>query len=170
MDYGFSIYLSQKQWFKIKIWWICLFKTCSFSLHKMLIDWLGSCGLLMNYCDIFIGRFISHSDGTHSLQDPLVSNWCNAEFQNCSDEETNSFTFSMAWVLMSTFSADFQLWVNYSFKIFFSGMMHYVEDGHSLALENCLKSHFVAFYSLYSEKTLFQNTYVMVKWIWMQWI
>ncbi len=30
--------------------------------------------------------------------DPLVSKWCNAKFlQNCSDEETNSFIFWMAW-------------------------------------------------------------------------
>ncbi len=34
---------------------------CSFSLLKMLIDWL-SCGLLVDYCDAFISCVDSHSD------------------------------------------------------------------------------------------------------------
>ncbi len=33
-----------------------------------------------------------------TAEDPLVSKWYNAKFlQICSDEETNSFTFWMAW-------------------------------------------------------------------------
>ncbi len=39
----------------------------SFSLHKMLIDGLEWCGLVVDYCDVFI-CLDSHSDGTHSLQ------------------------------------------------------------------------------------------------------
>ncbi len=38
------------------------------SLHKMLIDELEWCGLLVNYCDLFNSCLDSHSDGTHSLQ------------------------------------------------------------------------------------------------------
>ncbi len=34
----------------------------------MLIDGLESCGLLVDYCDVFIS---SRSDGTHSLQNHL---------------------------------------------------------------------------------------------------
>ncbi len=40
----------------------------SFCLLKMLIDGLESCGLLVDYCDVFISCLDSHSDGTHSLQ------------------------------------------------------------------------------------------------------
>ncbi len=39
-----------------------------FSLHKMLIDGLELCGVLVDYCDVFISSLDSHSEGTHSLQ------------------------------------------------------------------------------------------------------
>ncbi len=42
-----------------------------FSLHKMLIDGLEWCGLLVDYYDVFISCLDSHSDGTHSLQSIL---------------------------------------------------------------------------------------------------
>ncbi len=29
---------------------------------------MDSCGLLVDYCDVFISCLDSHSDGTHSLQ------------------------------------------------------------------------------------------------------
>ncbi len=44
------------------------YKKCSFSLHKTIIDGLEWCGLLVDYCDVFISCLDSHSDGTHSLQ------------------------------------------------------------------------------------------------------
>ncbi len=47
---------------------ICFLQTCSFLFQKMLIDGLDLCGLLVDYCDIFISCLNSHSDGTHSLQ------------------------------------------------------------------------------------------------------
>ncbi len=47
-------------------------KTHSFSLHKMLIDGLEWCGLLVDYCDVFISCLDSHSDGTHSLQSKVI--------------------------------------------------------------------------------------------------
>uniref|UniRef100_A0A8C1BGS5 Leptin receptor overlapping transcript-like 1 n=1 Tax=Cyprinus carpio carpio TaxID=630221 RepID=A0A8C1BGS5_CYPCA len=34
----------------------------------MLTDGLECCGLLVDYCDVFISCLDSHSDGTHSLQ------------------------------------------------------------------------------------------------------
>ncbi len=54
-------------------WWICLLMMNllykhRFSLHKMLTDGLEWCGLLVDYCDVFISCLDSHSDGTHSLQ------------------------------------------------------------------------------------------------------
>ncbi len=63
-------YFSQKQWFNVQMpkWWICVLQTCSFSLHKTIIDGLEWCGLLVDYCDVFISCLDSHSDGTHSLQ------------------------------------------------------------------------------------------------------
>ncbi len=47
-------------------------KTHSFSLNKMLIDGLEWCGLLVDYCDVFISCLDSHSDGTHSLQSKVI--------------------------------------------------------------------------------------------------
>ncbi len=46
----------------------CFIQTCSVSFHKTLIDGLEWCRLLVDYCDVFISCFNSHSDGTHSLQ------------------------------------------------------------------------------------------------------
>ncbi len=71
---------------------MCFLQTLSFSLHKMLIDGLEFCGLLVDYCYVYVG--------THSL-DPLVSKWCNATFpQIYSNEEINSSSSWMArgWV------------------------------------------------------------------------
>ncbi len=97
-------YFSQKQRFEVQnILMVDLFltNTHSFWLHKMLTDGLEWCGLLVDYCDVFISCLDSHSDGTHSLQtveDPLLSKCCNATFlQICSDEETNSSTSWKAW-------------------------------------------------------------------------
>ncbi len=42
-------------------------------VHKMLIEELESCGLLVDYCDAFISCLNSQSDGTHSLQ---RIQWC----------------------------------------------------------------------------------------------
>ncbi len=65
MDTGVIFW--QKQQFKVKK--SCLLKkTCSFSLHKMLINGLEWCELLVDYCDVFSSCLDSHSDGTHSLQ------------------------------------------------------------------------------------------------------
>ncbi len=47
---------------------ICFLQTCIFWLHKTSIDGLEWCGLLVDYCDVFISCLDSHSDGTHSLQ------------------------------------------------------------------------------------------------------
>ncbi len=55
---------------KMSSWWICFLQTHSFLLHKMLIDGLDLCGLLVDYCDVFVS---SHSDGTHSL--PKIHWW-----------------------------------------------------------------------------------------------
>ncbi len=62
-----DLYFSQKKWLKT-IGWICSLQTCRFSLHKMLTGGLEWCGLLLEYCDVFISCLESHSDGTHSLQ------------------------------------------------------------------------------------------------------
>ncbi len=55
-------------------------QTHSFSLHKV-IDGLEWCGLLVDYCDVFISCLDSHSDGTHSQQSiHSLRQWCNATF------------------------------------------------------------------------------------------
>ncbi len=68
MDYG--LVFSRKQLFEVKniLWWICSLQTHSFCLLKMLTDGLDWCGLLVDYCDVFISCLDSYSDGTHSLQ------------------------------------------------------------------------------------------------------
>ncbi len=72
-----SLSLLQKRVKSWCFWWhaICRHqKTVIFSYSHadfhivMLIDILESCGLLLDYCDVFICCLESHSDGTHSLQ------------------------------------------------------------------------------------------------------
>ncbi len=66
----------------------------------MLTDGLEWCGLLVDYCDVFISCLYSHSFWRYpfTAEDPLVSKWYNAKFlQICFDEETNSSTLWMAW-------------------------------------------------------------------------
>ncbi len=76
---------------------IVLLPVYSFSLRKILIDGLESCGLLWCFYQLFGLSFWRHP---FTAVDPLVSKWCNATFlQICSDEETK-----------------FHFWVDYSFK------------------------------------------------------
>ncbi len=74
-----------------------LLKTYSFSLHKTLTDGLQSCGLVVDYCDVFNRCLDSHSDGTH----PLMKR-CNAKFLQILDGLT-----------LSTFSANIDFWVDH---------------------------------------------------------
>ncbi len=72
-------------------------QTCSFCLLQMLTDGLKWCGLLVDYCDVFISCLDSHSDGTHSLQ---RIHWRASDEMlhfSKSDEETNSSTSWIAW-------------------------------------------------------------------------
>ncbi len=66
-------------------------------LLKTLTDGLEWCGLLVDYCDVFISCLGSHSDGTHSLQ--KIHCWDSDAMLHFSksDEETNSSTYWMAW-------------------------------------------------------------------------
>ncbi len=63
----------------------------------MLTDGLEWCGLLVDYCDVFISCLDSHSDGTHSLQ--RIHCWASDVMLHFSksDEETNSSTSWLAW-------------------------------------------------------------------------
>ncbi len=68
----------QKQWFEVKI--ALIMNLFFINMHKKinnkkklflsnpLIDGLESCGLFVDYCDVFISGLNSHTDGTHSLQ------------------------------------------------------------------------------------------------------
>ncbi len=66
----------------------------------MLTDGLEWCGLLVDYCDVFISCLDSHSDGTHSLQS---IHW-------------NKLICILDGMKVSTFSAIFHFWMYYSFK------------------------------------------------------
>ncbi len=58
-DFGFS----WKKLFEVKTsWWICLLQAFCFTT-----DGLELCGLLVNYCDVFIRCQNSHSEDTRSL-------------------------------------------------------------------------------------------------------
>ncbi len=65
-----SILASSGDGLKLKRLNVAIFflQTQSWSLHKMLTDGLESCGLLEDYCDVFISCLNSHSNSTHSLQ------------------------------------------------------------------------------------------------------
>ncbi len=100
MDYGL-FYLK-----RLNDGFVCVLKT--------LTDGLESSGLLVDYFDVFISCLDSHSDGTHSLQRI-----------HCWDSDA---TFLQIWwrnklisILgdpkVSTLSANFHFWVNYSFKM-----------------------------------------------------
>ncbi len=88
--------LARKQWVEKKnvllIDIICCLHTHRFSLQTTLIDGLEFCGLLWVWCfnQLFELSFWRHP---FTVEDPLVSKWCNATFvQICSYEETNSST------------------------------------------------------------------------------
>ncbi len=70
-------------------------QACSFSL-KMLIDGLEWCALLVMFLSAVLTLILT---APFTAEHPLVSKWCNATFlQICSDEETNSSTFSAVGV------------------------------------------------------------------------
>ncbi len=78
----------------------------------MLTDGLEWCGLLVDYCDVFISCLDSHSDGTHSLQsihcwasDAMLHFWWR-----------NKLICILDGMKVSTFSAIFHCWMYYSFK------------------------------------------------------
>ncbi len=64
-----------------------------------LTDGLKWCGLLVDYCDVFISCLDSHSYGTHSLQRIhwWASDGMHTFLQICSDEEKNSSISWMDW-------------------------------------------------------------------------
>ncbi len=56
------------------------------------------CGLVVDYCDVFISCLDSFWRHPFTAEDPLKSKWCDAKFlQIGSDEETNSSTSYLAW-------------------------------------------------------------------------
>ncbi len=85
------------------------------------VVWI-TCGLLWCFYQLFGLSFWRHP---FTAEDPLVNQWCNAKFlQICSDEETNSSILNDMRV--STFSASFHFWVNYSFKLQGKNELHMV--------------------------------------------
>ncbi len=88
MDSDFS----WKQRFEVKMsWWICF----SFCLLQMLTDGLEWCGLLVDYCDVFISCLDSHSDGTHSLQS--IHCWDSDAVTHFSKSDEETHLSGMAW-------------------------------------------------------------------------
>ncbi len=72
-----------------------------------LTDWLESCGLLVDYCDVFISCLGSHSDGTHSLQ--RIHWWASDVMPNLFWWR-NKLIYISNGLRLSTFSANFHFW------------------------------------------------------------
>ncbi len=83
-------------------------------LHKTLTDGLESCGLLVDYCDVFFQLFgLSFWQHPFTAVDPLVSKWCNATFLQMLWWK-NKLIYILDGLRVSIFSANFGL--NYSFN------------------------------------------------------
>ncbi len=85
--------------------WIWIFQTCSFSLHKTLIDELKSCVLLVDCCDVFISCLNFLSDGTHSLQ--RIHWWASDVMLNVFFLSQLLFLLCFSWPITSDLSALF---------------------------------------------------------------
>ncbi len=95
-------YFGQKCQFQIKMpCWNCFLWMHHFSFQKMLTDGLESCGILVDYSDVFITRLDFHSDGTHSLQS--IHWWASDAMLNFAfyvSMKKNSSTSWVAWGLV----------------------------------------------------------------------
>ncbi len=88
-------------------WWICF----SFSLLKMLTGGLEWCGLLWCFYQLFGLSFWRHP---FTAEHPLLRHWCRDTFLQI--WWRNKLILILVCLWMSTFSAHFQFWVNYSFN------------------------------------------------------
>ncbi len=102
-------------------------QTCSFSLHKVSVDGLEWCGILVDYCDVFISCLDSYSDGTHSMQ--RIHWWTSdaiLHFSKSVQWRKNSYIWIKAWG--STFSLSVQILGStfpltiYIYRIFYSDL------------------------------------------------
>ncbi len=89
------------------------YKHTVFLLHKMLIDGLEWCGLLVDYCDVFISCLDSHSDGTHSLQ--MIHWWASDAMLDFSKSVLMKKQTHLLYILdglrVRTFSESKKFWV-----------------------------------------------------------
>ncbi len=94
-----------------------LSQTCSFSIHKMLIDGLELSGSLLVYCDVFISCLDSHSDGTHSLQ--RIHWWASDGMLHFSKSFTmkKKLIYTMDGLRVSRFSGTFRFLGEQFFKV-----------------------------------------------------
>ncbi len=97
--------------------WFLHLQKASLSLYKVLIDGVESCGLLVDYCDVFISCLDSHSDGTHSLQ--RIYWWTsNAMLIFSKSVLINKQThLHLGSPRLSKFSANFNFSMNYLFNV-----------------------------------------------------
>ncbi len=80
--------------------------------RRSLIDGLEWCGLLVNgFYQLFGLSFWRHP---FTAEDPSLSKWCNATFLQI--WWRNKLIYILHGLRLSTFSANFHFWVNYSFK------------------------------------------------------
>ncbi len=61
------------------LYWICFLQTHNVSLHKLLIDGLELCGLLVDHWDSFISCLDSFWRHPFIAEDPLANKWFNAK-------------------------------------------------------------------------------------------
>ncbi len=87
------------------------YKHAAFLSHKTLSDGLEWCGLLVDYCDVFISCLGSHSDGTHSMSK------CCKEISSNPFWWRNKLIYILNGLKGSQFSANFHFGLNYSFNV-----------------------------------------------------
>ncbi len=89
------------------------------------------CGLLWCFFQLFGLSFWRHP---FTAEHPLVSKWCNAKFlQICSD---NKQIYFLNGLRISTFSANFHFWVNYSFNVNLKLYFYHHRDPYVVALRS----------------------------------
>ncbi len=107
-------YFGQTWWFENALMLdLFLANTQLFSSQDM-NWWTGVVWITVDFCEVFISCLDSHSDGTHSLQS---IHWWASDGMIITPE---LFWWRNKLILdslrMSTFSANFHFWVNYSYK------------------------------------------------------
>ncbi len=122
-------------------WWICFLQRCSFWLLKALIGglvWI-TCGLLWCFYQLFGLSFWLHP---FTAEDPLLRHWQNSTFLQI--WRRNKLIYILNGLRVSTFSANFHFWVNYSLNDVSNSAQIYQD------LKICIQMSEISIWTLYN--------------------